>query len=211
MPTGLSGRCFCAGSADCLSPRPRELDDLAKTGISRSVMSRLTRHRRNRRPDAGATYMRISQYDPWLIGRTGGKPTALYCTQGQSSANVGPCYERARRCSNPEARNWSNLLQNRTAHRNLNDRHSPGVTGTAMETFAGRIKSLRADAEQCALIAELATNDAKEKAFKERAQRLLEIAAVLEKATAVDNQAGPARENEVCHDRRTRGASRSAT
>ena len=53
-----------------------------------------------------------------------------------------------------------------------------------MKDIKKRIDELRADADDCMLIGDLAINDEKEQSFKTLAQRLLELAAGLEKVAA---------------------------
>jgi hypothetical protein len=62
----------------------------------------------------------------------------------------------------------------------------------AVVKLVERIRDLRAEAEDCMLIGQLATNDTNEKIFKERARRLLEIASVLEKAAVNEHGRGSA-------------------
>jgi hypothetical protein len=60
-----------------------------------------------------------------------------------------------------------------------------------MKKLRQSIEELRSDAEDCMLIGDLAIDDAKEEAFKERARRLLEIAAALEGLVTVKDRSGP--------------------
>jgi len=53
-----------------------------------------------------------------------------------------------------------------------------------MKDIKKRIDELRADADDCMLIGDLAINDEKEESFRTRAQRLRALAADLEKLAA---------------------------
>jgi hypothetical protein len=60
-----------------------------------------------------------------------------------------------------------------------------------MKKLSQRIEELRSDAEDCLLIGDLAIDDVKEEAFKERARRLLEIAAALEEHVTGKDRSEP--------------------
>ena len=58
------------------------------------------------------------------------------------------------------------------------------TSGEDMKDIKKRIDELRADADDCMLIGDLAINDEKEESFRTRAQRLRALAADLEKLAA---------------------------